>query len=157
MNNKKRISTIWLDFLNYIFMPFNILTITLTAIKQFGLNHIIISILYIVALIIYFVCFYKVHKRDKYGYYLLYLYIILSLFMNIIEIINRYKVNNIMHAIIMFIVGIILWIIPNYVYLRKRKNIFCKRQLLNIKKCPGCKRIIPITMPCCGRCDYKGE
>lgn len=160
MKKKKCLSTIWLDFLNYIFMPFNILTVSLTLIENINFSNLKLTlfiVFYFISLLISIISFYKCVRRNKLGYYLLYVYIIISLITNGIEIINRLGINDMVYILIFFISGVILWIIPNYIYIKKRKSIFQKHQLLNIKKCPGCERIIPVTMKFCGKCEYKGE
>lgn len=160
MKKKKVISTIWLDFVNYIFMPFYILTLSLNLIECFHFNNIlniIKSIGYLICIVISFFTFIKLMKRKKISFYFLFIFYIISMLTMGIDIINRMNIKDIINILVVYVVLIIFWIVPNYVYLLKRKTFFKEHQLFNIKKCPGCNRIIPVTMKHCGRCDYKEE
>lgn len=150
-------SSIWLDFVNYIFMPFYILTLSLELIKLFSSDNIIGIILLVISLLYSIFTLYNFIKRNKIAYYILYFFYILSMILMVIYFSNMLKLKNITYVIEFIIVGIIFWVIPNYVYLYKRKDMFRKHNVAHIKKCPGCNRIIPITMEYCGKCDYKGD
>lgn len=151
-SDAKCLSTIWLDFINYIYMPFYILTSSLEFIKNFKVNIILYSII-IVFTIYTFFTLYFLAKRDKKAYYLLFFFYVISAISMVLYIINRYNINQ-----GIYIGGLvtlsILWIVLNYIYLIKRKKIFYKRAVAHIKKCPGCNRIIPISMESCGKCNY---
>ena len=150
-------SSIWLDFVNYIFMPFYILTLSLELIKLFSSDNIIGIILLAISLLYSIFTFYNFIKRNKIAYYILYFFYILSMILMVIYFSNMLNLRKITYVIEFIVVGIIFWIIPNYVYLYKRKDMFRKHNVAHIKKCPGCNRIIPITMECCGKCNYEGD
>jgi membrane protein YdbS with pleckstrin-like domain len=127
--NKNILSTIWLDFLTYIFMPLFILINSTELLKRIGSKNILLLIFLIVTII----------------YSIFTLYIVSSM-----------KLNNIWYILEIFGGVSVLWIIPNYIYLYKRYEIFKHRiNTAHIKKCPGCNRIIPVSMVSCGKCDYK--
>lgn len=156
--NNKLPSTIWLDFLTYIFMPFYIFTLSLNMIDSFNnltIINIIKSLIYVIIITFNFITFYYLIKRKKNAYYCMIAFYIISMITIILDIINKYSITKIIYIIELVVAGIICWIIPNYIYLKRRKLLFKDHQLLNIKKCPGCNRIIPISMNSCGRCNYK--
>jgi len=151
----KSINTIWLDFISYIFIPFYILTLGLETIKINGNKNILLPVLLIIWLMFNIFLFYKLFKKEKLAYYLLYIFHPISITTIILYFTNKFNLTNIMYILEFVIVGLILWTIPNYIYLFKRKDIFRKHNIAHIKKCPGCNRIIPVTMKCCGKCNYK--
>lgn len=161
MNDKKKNklpSTIWLDFLTYIFMPFYILTLSLNLIASFNnliIINVIKSIIYGVFIIFCFITFYYLIKRRKSAYYCMMIFFVISMITVLLDIMGNYHIDKVIYIIELFIVGIIFWIIPNYIYMMKRKILFKEHHLINIKKCPGCNRIIPVSMTSCGRCNYK--
>lgn len=148
MKPNKIQSTIWLDFLNFIFIPFYIFTNILSLFK--GLK--IIDLIGLLVITIYdIITFYTVLKRRKMGYYLMYFFFLLSLVVMIYNLNSRYDLSYFITTGL----GIVFWIVPNYIYLFKRRKVFYEHNLAHIKKCPGCNRIIPSHMKCCGKCDYK--
>lgn len=161
MGDKKRNklpSTIWLDFLTYIFMLFYIFTLSLNLIDSFNKID-TINIIKIIAfssfIIFCFFTFYNLIKRKRKAYYCMFIFFAISMFTIIFDIINKYNIEKMIYIIELFVVGIICWIIPNYIYMIKRKMLFKEHHLINIKRCPGCNRIIPVNMVSCGRCNYK--
>lgn len=151
----KSMNTIWLDFISYIFIPFYILTLGLEIFKIINTNNIIIPILLIIWLMFNLFLFYKLFKKEKISYYLMYIFHPISISTVVLYLCNKIKFTNSLYVIELVIVGLILWTIPNYIYLFKRKDIFRKHNIAHIKKCPGCNRIIPVTMKSCGKCNYK--
>lgn len=149
-------STIWLDFYSYIFIPFYIFVLskeTLTIDNKLSFSCIFLIIIIIFSIFTLL----NVVKKNKLSYYLLYIFNIVSIISIGIYIINRFNINNFWYKIELLLIGSIIWLIPNYIYLYKRNNVFHKHSVVHIKKCPGCNRIIPISMDCCGKCGYKGE
>lgn len=160
-NNKKNkhtskaANTIWLDFISYIFIPFYILTLGLEVFKMTSSKIVIIPILVIIWIMFNLFLFYKLFKKEKLSYYLLYIFHPISISTIVLYFCNKINLNNTLYIIELVVVGLLLWTIPNYIYLFKRKDIFRKHNIAHIKKCPGCNRIIPVTMKSCGKCNYK--
>lgn len=150
----KPISTIWLDFISYIFFPFYILTLSLEVLNSFRDSKIKFILLMICLLYIIFV-FLNNLKRNKLAYYTMYSFYMISLITIVIYFSNKFNITKILYILEFLGVGFLLWVVPNSIYLYKRKKIFRKHNLANIKKCPGCNRIIPINMESCGKCNYK--
>lgn len=153
--NEKLPSTIWLDFLTYIFMLFYIFTLSLNLIDSFNKINIIRIIIFSIFIIFCFFTFYNLIKRKRKAYYCMFIFFIISMFTIIFDVISKYNIEKIIYIIELFIVGIICWVVPNFIYIAKRKMLFKEHHLINIKRCPGCNRIIPISMVSCGRCNYK--
>ncbi len=148
---KKIKSTIWLDFLTIVLIPFYILTSTLTISKLLMhkidiLNLILTIIIFLFSVVTFLFAF----KRKKPAYYLLMVYVLLIMSYEIYR-----NAPNLMVMVIAFVVGILVWFIPNLIYLYRHKDCFYEHNMAHIKKCPGCNRIIPISMKCCGKCNYK--
>ena len=154
-NDTKKLSTIWLDFVSYIFMPFYFLTLSIETVDSFESKN-PLKIILLILCTIYTVCtIYNVFRKNKIAYYLMYGFITYSIITIIIYFSNKFNITNIKYILEFIGVGVIVWIIPNFIYLYKRKDIFRKHNVSHIKKCPGCNRIIPIHMESCGRCGYK--
>ncbi len=152
MKYEKSLSTIWLDFICYIFIPFYIFSSSLELLKILNSN-IILSILLIIINAYFFVTLLFLSKRKKIAYYMLFPFYILSYISISFYLIFKYNLKeNIFY--ILFIVFGIIWIIFNYIYIIKRKNRFYEHSVAHVKKCPGCNRIIPISMKYCGKCNY---
>ena len=126
-------STIWLDFINFIVIPFYAIA---SMIKPFHIFNItIVNIILDIMIFIYSVItFYYGLKRRKIAYYLFLIYLFIIIFV---------------------LFSGMIWLIPNYIYMRNRKALFYEHNVTHIKKCPGCNRIIPVTMVSCGKCNYK--
>ena len=151
-SNTKALSTIWLDFINYIYMPFYILTSSIEFIRNFKSNVIFYSIVILFTIYTFFTLYFLA-KRDKKAYYLLFFFYIISAISMVLFMIDRYNLKQSIYIVILIILSI-LWIILNFIYLIKRKKSFYKRDVAHIKKCPGCNRIIPVSMESCGKCNY---
>ena len=145
-------STIWLDFINYVLIPFYILTSSIELIKNIKTN-ILISLALLIFIIYIFITLFYLIKREKKAYYLLFPFYIVSYIGTSIYFISKYGVKNNIYYLLIIILGI-LWCIFNFIYTLKRKKIFYKHSVAHIKKCPGCNRIIPISMLSCGKCNY---
>lgn len=150
-------STIWLDFITYIFMLFYIFTLSLNLIGSFNkidTINIIKMIVFSIFIVFCFFTFYNLIKRKRKAYYCMLYFLLwvclLSFWILLINIIRKT-----IYIIELFIVDLICWVIPNYIYIYKRKILFKEHHLINIKRCPGCNRIIPVSMVSCGRCNYK--
>lgn len=159
MNNnisKKLKSTIWLDFIGYVFFPFYILVLSIETLNIFNLNK-LKSIIYIIYLIYIVFVFINQLKKNIISYYLMYTYYPLSIVTIVLYFCYKYDITKIIYILELVGVGLLLWVIPNYIYLYKRKELFRKHNIAHIKKCPGCSRIIPVNMTSCGKCNYKEE
>lgn len=154
-NKGKTLSTIWLDFISYIFMPFYILVLSLESLKLIGTNKILILISILLCLFFSIFTFYKLFKKNKISYYLMYIFYPLSIITISLYFCNKINFTNYMYVLEIVGVSLVLWTVPNYIYLFMRKDIFREHNIAHIKKCPGCNRIIPITMVSCGKCGYK--
>ncbi len=148
-------STIWLDFITYIFMLFYIFTLSLNLIDSVHQTNIIKIIIFTLCIMLSFFTFYNLIKRNKRAYYCMFIFFGMSMLTIIFDLINKYHIDKMIYIVEFFGVGFIGWIIPNYIYIRKRKMLFKEHNLINIKRCPGCNRIIPVSMVSCGRCGYK--
>ena len=154
--NKNIKSTIWLDFLTYIFMPLFILINSNELLNRMGSKNILLILFLIFTIIYSTFTLYNSAKKNKLSYYLLYIFVFISMISISLYIVSCMKLTNIWYILEIFGATSILWIIPNYIYLYKRYEIFKHRvSTAHIKKCPGCNRIIPVNMVCCGKCDYK--
>ena len=145
-------STIWLDFINFIVIPFYAIA---SMIKPFHIFNItIVNIILDIMIFVYSVItFYYGLKRRKIAYYLFLIYLFIIW---IIVIGSTYHlINNLLYFIIFVLFSGMIWLIPNYIYMRNRKALFYEHNVTHIKKCPGCNRIIPVTMVSCGKCNYK--
>ncbi len=149
---KKMPSTSWLDFITFVYLPFYLLANVVTLFSGVNIYILLPTILNIIFSLI---TFYFLFKRKYQAYYLLFIFIFISLFSMGINIIRKYQIHNISFIIVEYVIGIIIWLIPNYIYIVKRRKFFNKHHMAHIKKCPGCNRIIPIEMKCCGKCNYK--
>ena len=156
MNKEKKLSTIWLDFIIYIFIPFYFLTLTIESVSAFSSEDIIKKISLIVCALYVAFTFCNLIKRNKLSYYLLFIFYIFSLITSCLFLSHRVNITNNIYILEFIGIGIFLWIIPNFIYTYKRRDMFRKHNIAHIKKCPGCNRIIPIHMESCGRCGYKG-
>ena len=156
MKKKKVETTIWLDILGFIILPFIILMASLLAIKMFGKSHIIIGICLLLFCLYSFITFYYLLKRKRISFYLTIVYICLSTIFLSYDIIVRYEIFDILYRELTVLGIIIIWLVPNIIYLIKKRNVFKDYHLMGIKKCPGCNRFIPVSMDKCGKCNYKG-
>lgn len=154
MNNK---STIWFDFISYIFIPFYILTLSIEIVRSISNNNLIFDILLIIILLFSIFVFLNTIRRNKRAYYTLYIFYIISMITIVLYFMHKYNITKISYKIELLIVSLLLWCIPNIIYLYKRKYLFNKHNVAHIKKCPGCNRIIPINMKSCGKCNYKED
>ena len=154
--NKNVISTIWLDFLTYIFMPLYILINSTELLNRIGSKNIWIITYLIVTIVYSIVTLWNSAKKNRLSYYLLYIFVFISMISISLYIVTSMKLSNISYILEIFGAVSLLWIVPNYIYLFKKYEVFKNRTSgPHIKKCPGCNRIIPITMECCGKCGYK--
>ena len=154
--SKNTLSTIWLDFISYVFFPFYILVLSIETINIFGINKLLACILILYLIYIVFI-FIKQIKRNKIAYYLMYSFYPLSVITIVLFFCNKYDISKLIYILELMGVGFFVWVIPNYIYLYKRKDLFTKHNVTHIKKCPGCNRIIPVSMISCGKCNYKEE
>ena len=145
--------TIWLDFMTYVIIPFYLITNVITLVNMFKDVNYFDLILLLLIMIYSLVTFLFLSKRKNISCYLLLGYIVLL--GAIFNYIFYTKVTNGIYLAISIMGTILCWILPNYIYLFKRQDFFKEHSNRHIKKCPGCNRIIPIAMACCGRCGYK--
>ena len=154
--NKNVLSTIWLDFLTFIFMPLFLFINSNELLKRMGSKNIILLIFLSITIIYTVFTLWNSFKKNKLSYYLLYIFVFISMISISLYIVDCMKLTNIIYIAEIFGATSVLWIVPNYIYLFKRYEIFKHRvSSVHIKKCPGCNRIIPITMESCGKCNYK--
>ncbi len=154
--SKKIKSSIWLDFISYIFFPFYILALSIETLNVFNSDK-VKSIIFILCLIYIIFIFFNQIKRNKLSYYLMYTFYPLSIITIVLYFCSKLNILKISYIIELIGLGFVIWVIPNYIYLYKRKDIFRKHAVAHIKKCPGCNRIIPVNMISCGKCNYKEE
>lgn len=151
-------STLWLDFVNYIFIPFYILMTSMEFIKlipNFSILNILKMLIDISGIVLGILTILFIHKRKPKILFVYMLFIINSMITISILIVERLKLVKIQYIVEIFVVAFVLWVIPNIIYIIIRKDMFKPHQINHIKKCPGCKRLIPEHMTCCGRCNYK--
>lgn len=156
MKNVK--STIWLDFINYIFIPFYILMTSLEFIKlipNINIINIIKLLLDILGVVLGILTIMFLYKRKKKILFIYIAFIINSMITICLLIFDRVNISRIDYILEIFVVGFIIWVIPNIIYVIIRRDMFKPHELNHIKKCPGCKRIIPEHMISCGKCNYK--
>ena len=154
--SKKIKSSIWLDFISYIFFPFYILTLSIETLNVFNSDK-VKAIIFVLGLIYVIFIFFNQLKRNKLSYYLMYTFYPLSIITIVLYFCSKLNILKISYIIELIGLGFVIWVIPNYIYLYKRKDIFRKHAVAHIKKCPGCNRIIPVNMLSCGKCNYKEE
>lgn len=156
MKNVK--STIWLDFINYIFIPFYILISFLELIKlipNFTVINIIKMLLDVSGIILSLITMKFLRKRKKKILFIYIPFIINSMITISLLIFDRVHIIRIDYMVEIYLAVFVLWVIPNIIYIISRKDMFKDYKLNSIKKCPGCKRLIPVHMSCCGKCNYK--
>ena len=156
MKKKKVETTIWLDILGFVLLPFFILMASLRAIDLFGKKSIILGIILLLFCLYSFVTFYYLLKRKKITFFTTLIFIVLSTIFLSYDIMVRYEIYDILYRELTVLGVIIIWLVPNVIYLIKKRSIFKDYHLMGIKKCPGCNRFIPVSMDKCGKCNYKG-
>lgn len=150
-------TSMWLDFLNYIFIPSTIGICSLELLKVFETKKFLDIIIFIIAIITAIIEFIFLQKRKEKILYIHIPFLLATLIGYVSVIINRLNITKTNYIIELILVGIVIWFIPNIIYIIKRKDSFRKHNVAHIKKCPGCKRIIPIKMKSCGKCNYKED
>ena len=153
----KNKSSIWLDFFSYIFLPFYSFVLSLETLNMYKTNNILLKILLTIYLLFTIFVLYNTIKKSKKGYYSLYPFYVTSIISIALFFINKFNIINIFYKVELIVVSLLIWCIPNIIYIYKRKDMFRKHNVAHIKKCPGCNRIIPINMKCCGKCNYKED
>ena len=154
--DKKILSTIWLDFISFIFIPFYILVNSNELFKAIKSKNILLIIYLIICIIYSIILLFNLVKKNKISYYMLYIFLVLSFSSIMLYLIPKLHINNIWYIVEIIGVSLIIWLVPNIIYLYRRQNIFKdKLPIAHIKKCPGCNRIIPVNMTSCGKCSYK--
>ena len=134
---KKVQTTAWLDLLTYILIPIigiigvlNIFRASTHIDWEFYSMFSLIS--EIILLLFYGGTAYYTHKRDKKAYFLLQFLIVIAAIRASIDFANTRNFNNgdnfIVEFILYFGICFIAWIYPNYIYLKKRKNLFVSRK-----------------------------
>lgn len=154
--SKKIKSSIWLDFISYIFFPFYILTLSIETLNVFNSDK-IKAIIFVLGLIYVIFIFFNQLKRNKISYYLMYSFYPLSMITIVLYFCSKLNILKLSYLIELIGLGFVVWVLPNFIYLYKRKDMFRKHAVAHIKKCPGCNRIIPVNMISCGKCNYKEE
>ena len=154
--SKKIKSSIWLDFISYIFFPFYILTLSIETLNVFNSDK-VKAIIFVFCLIYVIFIFFNQLKRNKISYYLMYSFYPLSMITIVLYFCSKLNILKLSYLIELIGLGFVVWVLPNFIYLYKRKDMFRKHAVAHIKKCPGCNRIIPVNMLSCGKCNYKEE
>lgn len=154
--SKKIKSSIWLDFISYIFFPFYILTLSIETLNVFNSDK-VKAIIFVFCLIYVIFIFFNQLKRNKISYYLMYSFYPLSMITIVLYFCSKLNILKLSYLIELIGLGFVVWVLPNFIYLYKRKDMFRKHAVAHIKKCPGCNRIIPVNMISCGKCNYKEE
>ena len=154
--SKKIKSSIWLDFISYIFFPFYILTLSIETLNVFN-SYKVKAIIFVFCLIYVIFIFFNQLKRNKISYYLMYSFYPLSMITIVLYFCSKLNILKLSYLIELIGLGFVVWVLPNFIYLYKRKDMFRKHAVAHIKKCPGCNRIIPVNMISCGKCNYKEE
>ena len=154
--SKKIKSSIWLDFISYIFFPFYIFALSIETLNVFNSDK-VKAIIFVSCLIYVVFIFFNQVKRNKLSYYLMYSFYPLSMITIVLYFCSKLNILKLSYIIELIGLGFVVWVIPNFKCLYKRKDIFRKHAVAHIKKCPGCNRIIPVNMISCGKCNYKEE
>ena len=157
---KKFKSTIWLDFYTYIFIPFIILSNTFNYIKyimdleSLKTSSYFIIILEPLLIILWIYSLLQFFKMNKKAFYLFKVTIISMVFVVLFNaFVNDSDILLILSFMLFYIVA---WIIPNYIYINKRKEIFSNsKELTHYHKCLKCKRLISINDSICPECSKK--
>lgn len=151
-------STIWLDVLTYIILPFIIIFGTIGVIRgllyeTFNFEFFVYVLLEISLLAFYGCTFYNSYKRTKLGYNLLRILMVISAIMAATDFANTESYNNGYNFVLVFIFYLVaagfIWIYPNEIYLRKRKELFKNKSNFKfINECDKCNRLYPKGKSC---------
>ncbi len=148
---KKVQSTVWLDILTYILLPIVVVIgvwNTLRVMRHIDWDFFEVSMMLVeIALLVFYgYTAYYTHKRDKKAYLLLQILFWVTALRASIDFANTRMVNNQDNFLIEFCLylGIcyLAWILPNNVYLQKRKAIFKEELPAPITK-ETVKKVLP--------------
>lgn len=155
-------TTVWLDILTYIILPLVTILGTIGVIKNllyssFNLEFFIYFLLEVVLLIFYGYTFYNSYKRTKQGYNLLRILMVISAIMAALDFANTESFNKGYNFILVFVIYLIaaaiIWIYPNLIYLKNRKELFKNKSTLKFtEKCSKCKRMY-LKGKSCPKCE----
>lgn len=151
-------TTIWLDLLTYVIIPFVLLIGTIDIIRAllygvFNLEFFVFLLIEVVFLMFYAYTFYNSYKRTKDAYVLFRILIFITAIRAGLDYANTQNINNgdsfILAFLGYFAIVAIVWIYPNEIYFKKRKDIFSNKSTLKFtKRCENCKRIYFINKEC---------
>lgn len=141
-SQNKKVSTIWLDFISAFWGIVGVLSIILSILNIFisyDNIEILIDILSIICGFIGILCLYYVHTRKKLGYYFFIYTMIINFITGILSNLpylsnsNEYFIGGYIFG---YIISLLIFFIPNYIYISKRKNLFIKNEIddNNVKK-----------------------
>ena len=126
--DSKAIPMLWYNFFTYVRLPLGIIisifSLFLYNYSLFVYNKIALGFFFISIAMIIFYCttLYMLHTKNKDSM----IYIVIQLILECISVsINSINYSyNILYGIICFVLVFAIWFIPNYIYFKKRKNIF---------------------------------
>ncbi len=125
--DKEFMSVAWLNFITIMWLIFGVLNVTigLTYLNIDEYEILISGIIYIIQGIIQVITWYYVKERQEWGYYLF----VLTLIINGVGSIYNTTISNLdtQYPESYFIgacVGALIFFIPNYIYIKKRKCLF---------------------------------
>jgi uncharacterized protein (DUF983 family) len=137
---KKEIrTTLWLDLLTYIIIPIVILLGTIGVIRSllygmFSFEFFVFLFIEIAFLVLYGYTFYHAYNRNKEGYTLFRLLILLTAVRAGMDFANTQNINEGHNFVLAFlgyiVVATIAWIYPNELYFKKRKDLFINKSKL---------------------------
>lgn len=160
---KKEIkTTLWLDLLTYIIIPFVLLIGSINIIRALlygviNIHFFIFLFIEVAFLTFYGFTFYHSYKRNKDAYMLLRLLILITSIQAGLDFANTQNINS-GHSFILSLLGYliviaIVWIYPNEIYFKNRKNLFVNKSTLNfINRCSKCKKFY-LNAEECPKCN----
>lgn len=131
MNEKKYMTTYWMDLLTYIVIPFVSLVSTIRVVRsllysEFSISFFCFLVVEIIYISLYVITFFNAYRKSKMGYIcfriLIYATTLYATVDYTLSQVSGY--NNILTFIGYLFVCAILWVYPNEVYFKKRKDLF---------------------------------
>jgi hypothetical protein len=160
--NKELKTTVWLDLLTYLLLPFVILFGIIEIVRGllygvFSLGFMGYLILELAIIGFYVYTFYHARKRNKQAFNLFRILIVISAVRAGLDYATTQNANNghnfILILIAYLVIAGIAWVYPNEIYFKKRKDLFINDDKLKFtEKCEKCKRIYSKGKKC-PKCD----
>ena len=116
--NKDELKIKWLNFYTYFLLP---LIIILTVVRIFELENWILKLIDYIFIAIAITGIVGIYKRKKWGWNINIFFIFLNCLFFSVK--TGHNVSNYQIVFNLFIT-LIIWFIPNYIYFRKRLNLF---------------------------------